>query len=221
MENREQILKWLDEKLNKAHIKPKDGLDYLEAWHVISEANRIFGYDGWSYDIKELKEISKETRKTSKGELREVGYQCVVTVNAIGVSRQGVGYGNGLSYKDWFSCYEGAGKEAESDAVKRALRSFGNQFGLALYDKDKKNVTDRPEPTDKEKKESLEKAETYARTIMQKLDACSDISEYDKLTTEEGKNLSALKKRYPDIYNDLDVKKEEVYLDLTKEKNNA
>ena len=28
-------------------------------------------------------------------------------------------------------------KEAETDAKKRALMSFGNQFGLSLYDKDK------------------------------------------------------------------------------------
>lgn len=26
--------------------------DYLEGWHVINEANRIFGFDGWSYTIE-------------------------------------------------------------------------------------------------------------------------------------------------------------------------
>ena len=36
--------------------------------------------------------------------------------------------------------HESAIKEAETDAMKRALRSFGNTFGLALYDK---NVADR------------------------------------------------------------------------------
>ena len=33
--------------------------------------------------------------------------------------------------------HESAIKEAESDALKRALKSFGDQFGLSLYDKDK------------------------------------------------------------------------------------
>ena len=33
--------------------------------------------------------------------------------------------------------YESAVKEAESDARKRALMQFGDQFGLSLYDKDK------------------------------------------------------------------------------------
>jgi hypothetical protein len=32
-------------------------------------------------------------------------------------------------------------KAAETDATKRALATFGNPFGLALYDKDKLQVT--------------------------------------------------------------------------------
>ena len=33
-------------------------------------------------------------------------------------------------------------KEAETDAEKRALKTFGNQFGQALYDKTQSNVVD-------------------------------------------------------------------------------
>ncbi len=36
-------------------------------------------------------------------------------------------------------------KEAETDAMKRALMTFGNPFGLALYDKDQANVVDEPD----------------------------------------------------------------------------
>jgi recombination DNA repair RAD52 pathway protein len=35
---------------------------------------------------------------------------------------------------------ENALKAAETDATKRALASFGWQFGLALYDKERRNV---------------------------------------------------------------------------------
>jgi hypothetical protein len=35
---------------------------------------------------------------------------------------------------------ESAAKEAETDAMKRALMTFGNPFGLALYDKTQANV---------------------------------------------------------------------------------
>jgi hypothetical protein len=35
-------------------------------------------------------------------------------------------------------------KAAETDATKRALATFGNPFGLALYDKDQAGVTRPP-----------------------------------------------------------------------------
>src|SRR3546814_5327148 len=43
--------------------------------------------------------------------------------------------------------HESAIKESETDAMKRALMTFGNQFGLALYDKTRANVcAPDPEP---------------------------------------------------------------------------
>jgi recombination DNA repair RAD52 pathway protein len=55
------------------------------------------------------------------------------------VVREGTGYGSGISPR-LGDAYESAIKEAESDAMKRALMTFGNKFGLALYDKDQTNV---------------------------------------------------------------------------------
>jgi hypothetical protein len=40
--------------------------------------------------------------------------------------------------------HESALKEAETDAMKRALMTFGNPFGLALYDKKQREVTGEP-----------------------------------------------------------------------------
>jgi recombination DNA repair RAD52 pathway protein len=38
-------------KLKPAHVKTREAegisLHYLEGWHVVAEANRIFGFDGW------------------------------------------------------------------------------------------------------------------------------------------------------------------------------
>jgi hypothetical protein len=45
--------------------------------------------------------------------------------------------------------HESALKEAETDAMKRALMTFGNQFGLALYDKTQENVEDDTRPAPK------------------------------------------------------------------------
>ncbi len=47
----EQQNKALSAKLNAKHVRTREQkgkrLAYLEGWHVIAEANRIFGFDGW------------------------------------------------------------------------------------------------------------------------------------------------------------------------------
>ena len=55
------------------------------------------------------------------------------------VIREGTGAGHGIDASVG-QAHESACKEAESDAMKRALMMFGNPFGLALYDKTKANV---------------------------------------------------------------------------------
>ncbi len=44
-------IRLLKARLNPDHVRSRiaDGqiLSYLEGWHVIAEANRIFGFDGW------------------------------------------------------------------------------------------------------------------------------------------------------------------------------
>ncbi|MEE9301958.1 MAG: Rad52/Rad22 family DNA repair protein, partial [Alphaproteobacteria bacterium] len=41
----------LEAKLSTKHVKTREEgevtLSYIEGWHVIAEANRIFGYDAW------------------------------------------------------------------------------------------------------------------------------------------------------------------------------
>nr|WP_233130301.1 Rad52/Rad22 family DNA repair protein [Synechococcus sp. 1G10] len=51
-----------------------------------------------------------------------------------GIVREGCGVGHGIDV-DLGQAHESALKEAETDAMKRALMTFGNPFGLALYDK--------------------------------------------------------------------------------------
>ena len=45
-------LRKLRARLPRRHVKERDSdgitLHYLEGWHVIAEANRIFGFDGWN-----------------------------------------------------------------------------------------------------------------------------------------------------------------------------
>ena len=61
------------------------------------------------------------------------------------VIREGSGAGHGID-ADLGQAHESALKEAETDAMKRALMTFGNPFGLALYDKQQREVTSSATP---------------------------------------------------------------------------
>lgn len=129
------VSKELQKPLNPDAIKPppqgKYG-EYVEALHVIREANRIFGHDGWSYSTDRLDLTNSE----QNGDKHRIGYLAIVSVSIDGVTRSDVGHGQGFG-KSLGDAHDSAVKEAVTDALKRALRTFGNTFGLALYEKDK------------------------------------------------------------------------------------
>lgn len=121
---------------------------YVEAWHAIAEANRIFGFDAWDRETVEMRLVQEGETIIGKGKSYEkpgfkVSYvakvRITVRANGIVVAREGTGAGHGID-ADVGQAHESASKEAESDAMKRALMMFGNPFGLALYDKSKANV---------------------------------------------------------------------------------
>lgn len=122
-------------------------LSYVESWHVISEANRIFGFDQWCSETVEIRQVAEFQRKIGKPPNQKdgwsVSYVARVRVTVGTVIRDGVGSGHGID-ADLGQAHESAIKEAESDARKRALMTFGNPFGLALYDKSKANVQAPP-----------------------------------------------------------------------------
>lgn len=133
--------------LNRAHVRQREQggrqLSYIEAWHAISEANRVFGFDGWSSKTIDLRCVSERERKIGKQQRDgwSVTYTAKCRVTVGGVVREGVGSGHGIDV-DLGLAHESAIKEAESDSRKRALMTFGNIFGLALYDKEQNNVAD-------------------------------------------------------------------------------
>lgn len=134
----------LNKKLDPAAIKPapqgKFG-DYVDGYHVISEANRIFGNGGWSYEITRLAETSRVIVNTQRGDQVRVSYLCTVKVTVGDTFKEGSAVGMGSGKPDNLGdVIESAVKEAETDALKRALRTYGNTFGLALYDKSRENV---------------------------------------------------------------------------------
>jgi DNA repair and recombination protein RAD52 len=118
-------------------------VSYIEGWHVIAEANRIFGFDKWTRETLDIKCVSEREREIGQSKAQGWGVTYVVKCRIIvdGVAREGCGAGHGID-RDLGQAHESAIKEAETDAMKRAFMTFGNPFGLALYDKTQANVVD-------------------------------------------------------------------------------
>ena len=142
MFNKNQLTN-LNQELDLNRIKTREkgniNLSYIEGFDVIDTANLIFGYGNWSYLISSLTQVSQEQNHNQNF---VVCYKAVVKLivkddnHSKSIFRQDVGFGTGTA-KTLADSHENAGKEAVTDALKRAMRSFGNQFGNSLYDKTK------------------------------------------------------------------------------------
>lgn len=138
----------LGAKLDSGKIKQRkqsgSPVSYIEGFTAIEEANRIFGFGNWSTEILSMTEVVRQP--SEKGNW-DVGYLCHMRVtvwnqdHSLKTSYSGTGYGSAQNMRDLGGAVESAAKEADTDALKRALRHLGSQFGLALYDKDQANVT--------------------------------------------------------------------------------
>ena len=114
----------------------------MEGWHVIAEANRIFGFDAW--DRRTLLTNCVFSSATGQNHVAAYIAKVRVTVRAgdTKIVREGSGTGEAKASSPG-QAHELALKGAETDATKRALATFGNPFGLALYDREQAGVTKR------------------------------------------------------------------------------
>jgi DNA recombination protein Rad52 len=141
----------LSAPLDRAKVRQREqgrsSVSYLEGWQVIAEANRIFGFDGWQRETFALRCVNQSERTIGREQRPGWGVTYTARVRITvgeGTSalliREGCGAGHGID-TDLGQAHESALKEAETDAMKRALMTFGNPFGLALYDKQQREVT--------------------------------------------------------------------------------
>lgn len=140
-QQRRQLAEDLPRDVVKTREQAGQRLSYVDGWYAVSRANEVFGPDGWSYATREIREVYRGTRPGRDGENTVIVYEAVVAVTALGITREDVGIGQcDASLKALAQGIEKARKEAVTDGLKRALRTFGPSFGLALYDKDQKDV---------------------------------------------------------------------------------
>ncbi len=135
--------------------------DYIEGHTAIDQANRIFGFGGWGYELVgdvTLRLIEQTDQRT--GEVTSTAaYAAVVRVTVPGApSRTDVGF---QPVSDESSeGHETAFKGAVTDALKRALRSFGDRFGNGLYGDPPTNSGNRREssrPTERQPQSTAER----------------------------------------------------------------
>lgn len=136
--------KFLRAKLKRRHVKTRDAhgetLSYIEGWHAIAEANRIFGFEHW--DRQTLTPYCHWTQQQPGQTVCFYSTKVRISVRAgdAVTVREGLGTGLGRSPHPELA-HDMAIKSAETDATKRALATFGNAFGLALYDPERSQVT--------------------------------------------------------------------------------
>ena len=143
--------------------------DYIEGHTAIDQANRIFGFGGWGYDLigdVTLRPIEQTNSRT--GEVTSTpAYSAVVRVTVPGApSRTDVGFQPVAEESP--EGHETAFKGAVTDALKRALRSFGDRFGNGLYgDPPTTNSGNRREssrPTERQAQSTAERESQSAST---------------------------------------------------------
>lgn len=130
-------MRQLRAKLDGAHIRSRDAngttLHYLEGWRVLTEANRVFGFDGWDRQTRKARCVWTGMNGKHYAAAYTANVRITVRAGDVLIVRDGFGAGESHAASPG-EAHEMALKSAETDATKRALATFGNRFGLALYD---------------------------------------------------------------------------------------
>ena len=202
-------------KLLRRHVKTRehDGrfLSYVEGWHVIAEANRIFGFDGWDRETVWAACVWEEARREPKACTYAARVRVRVRAGDVVVCREGSGVGHG-SGGTLGEAHESALKEAETDAMKRALVTFGSLFGLALYDREQRGVRGKapPDPEESHPMWTVLSAEghvlakcgdpkDFCSRLRQAIAACADSVLLRRLWNSNAAIVEALRACRPDL----------------------
>ncbi|KAI0387021.1 recombination protein Rad52 [Hypomontagnella monticulosa] len=130
----------LEKQLGPEYLSARSGpsgqkVHYIAAEKCIALANEVFGFNGWSSSIQNIQvDFVDENPQTFKISL---GLSVIVRVTLRdGTYHEDIGYGHIENCKGKAAAFEKAKKEGTTDALKRALRNFGNVLGNCIYDKD-------------------------------------------------------------------------------------
>ncbi|KAI2473158.1 recombination protein Rad52 [Annulohypoxylon bovei var. microspora] len=130
----------LEKQLGPEYLSSRSGpsgqkVHYIAAEKCINLANEVFGFNGWSSSIQNIQvDFVDENPQTFKISL---GLSVIIRVTLRdGTYHEDIGYGHIENCKGKAAAFEKAKKEGTTDALKRALRNFGNVLGNCIYDKE-------------------------------------------------------------------------------------
>src|SRR5262245_63997143 len=94
----EAQVKNLEAKLNAKHVRTRRAHDttlvYVEGWHVIAEANRIFGYDAWDRHTLSTRCVWSNSATLHYAAAYVAKVRIAVRAGPITITREGCGSGN-------------------------------------------------------------------------------------------------------------------------------
>jgi DNA recombination protein Rad52 len=126
----------LKRRVDRRHIRTREAngrdLSYIEGWFAISEANRIFGFHGWSRETVESKCVLARENRGAFTVVYTAKVRITVQAEGSTIVREGHGSSEGRGNSPG-EVHDIALKAAETDGTKRALATFGKAFGLELY----------------------------------------------------------------------------------------
>jgi DNA recombination protein Rad52 len=137
----EDVCAMLNRVLSPHYVSYRSGpggskVPYLEGQNAIRLANVVLGNDRWSSQVSVVHhEVEREKDKW----IVHCICTCTVTVrwaDDTKTTHQDKGYGGGKAFSKKGEALELAFKEAPTDALKRALRKFGDVLGNCLYGAD-------------------------------------------------------------------------------------
>jgi DNA repair and recombination protein RAD52 len=114
-------------------------LSYIEGHEAIDAANRLFGYGSWGFEVVGMP--TRDHYTDTNGEIKAMWYSAKIRLHVRGcepieemglVEVQLPKPGRESSFGQQVDV---AMKGSITDALKRALRCYGDQFGNSLYDR--------------------------------------------------------------------------------------
>jgi DNA recombination protein Rad52 len=221
-------LRKLKAKLDRRNVQSREvegrSVDYIEGWFAIAQANAIFGFGGWDREMTHFERIYERTRGDSTSCAYSARVRIRVRAGRTTVVREGSGCGSATATTSG-EAHDLALKAAETDATKRALATFGNSFGLGLYDKAQNGVTAR----NPDKKfvlydsigapfSSNLSAEAFCSGLRQLIQAATDAAELTALEDRNKEEIARLRTHAPALRTSKKIHYAEILEKLIKDR---